>query len=263
MKKIKTTLLAGFAVSLIFIGAGCNPFAQETEPEQSETITEDTNTETIDYGDAQMAEDTALSNPATVYCLSQEGQFYMKKTMNGMTEGYCVLPNGMECEVWAMYKGECGKVKKPESETNTTSTGSETDFSDTASTTTLSKPFSTSTTKINDTNASAPAVSSNGKIKIEGEIDIAVRPGDESREVVMTWDTHDFSAPEGYIVMFGTNSKLSHPAKFSHVIANESSYSFTWTDLNPEREYFFRVCIKKGDSCSTYSPVISITLSEP
>ncbi len=259
MKKIKTTLLAGFAVSLIFIGAGCNPFAKEAEPEQSEIITEETSTETIDYGDAQMAEDTALSNPATVYCLSQEGQFTMKKTMTGVTEGYCILPNGMECEVWAMYKGECGKVKKPETDSSASTTTEVIDTNETAATTTASaKPSATSTAQIPESDESESEIMDNGKKKIEGEIDIAVRPGDENGEVIMSWDTHDFSAPEGYIVMLGTNSKLSHPTKFSHILSNESSYSFTWTDLNLEREYFFRVCIKKADSCSTYSPIISI-----
>jgi putative hemolysin len=258
MKQRKLLSIASFALLLVFLGAGCNPFAKDAEPEPTEPVAEESNTEQIDYGDAQMAEDTALSNPATVYCLSQDGQFYMKKTLSGVTEGYCVLPNGLECEVWAMYKGECGKAKKPEPETQTTSTKNipeQTESSATSST--LIQPSTTSTAQESKTSQSNSEILNDGKKKIEGEIDIAIRPGTESGEMLMSWDTHDFPAPEGYIVMLGTNSKLSHPTKYSHILQNENSYSFTWTGLNPERDYYFRVCIKKGDSCSTYSPVIS------
>ncbi|GEM_PF-1559851 len=265
MQKTQIAILVTFTATLFFFGLGCNSFNKDTQFTESETIVTEERSDSIDYGDQQMAEDTAFSNPATIYCLSQEGQFYMKKTMSGATEGYCILPSGLECEIWAMYKGDCGKVKKPEIDNSTLSTTTELETEKNTNLTTSTaldalKSPTTSTTNIleNEEFKQEPEISNNGKKKIKGDIDIAVRPGNENGEIIMTWDTHELSAPEGYIIMLGTNSNLSYPTKFSYILENENSYSFTWTDLNPDREYYFRVCIKQGENCSIYSPVISI-----
>jgi len=262
MKKIKTALLAGTAVSLIFFGAGCNPFAGDVPSAKSEPTVEQPASDNTDYGDAQMAEDTALSNPATVYCLSRGGEFIMEKTLAGATEGLCRLKDGTECEVWAMYKGECADLNESDNtieDDSSTSTESIAEIDDNATSTSAEKPAIDEDDADNSESSEDPAgtITDGEKKKAVGDIDIAVKPGEETGEIIMSWDTHDLKAPDGYYAMLSTSDNITYPTKFAHDLSREESYSFTWVDLNPEKEYFFRVCIKSGDSCGTYSPIIS------
>ncbi len=48
---------------------------------------------------------TELANPASTYCVEHGGQLKMVHTEKGET-GICVI-NGVECEEWAFYRGEC------------------------------------------------------------------------------------------------------------------------------------------------------------
>lgn len=273
-KKIITFMILG--VFLAFLGAGCNPFANNDQPGADSVNTAENlpqeNVPEEKYGDQQMADDTALSNPATVYCLSRDGDFNMKKTLAGTTEGYCTLPDGTECEVWALYKGDCAalsetdEVADDESATSTDLIATSTDDSLTEgdnyqSTTGTSMTEDESSEDSQDSIESDQDINdseerTSEKKKAEGEIDIAVKPGEETGEIIMSWDTHDLQAPDGYIVMLSGSDDLSYPTRFYHELDREESYSFTWIELNPEREYFFRVCIKQGEGCGTYSPVI-------
>ncbi|MDF1497441.1 MAG: DUF333 domain-containing protein [Patescibacteria group bacterium] len=273
MKQKKLLSIASFAILLVFLGAGCNPFAKEEAETTPEPIVEDQIPDDTVYGDAQMAEDTALSNPATVYCLSRGGEFTMKKTLAGTTEGYCTLDDGQECEVWAMYKGECADIEEPEEEEDETATTTDDlmeDESESATSTTMSDEEKEILNKQGDGDANNvddvdivlthdddASIEPGEKKKITGAIDIAVKPGEETGEIIMSWDTHDLQAPDGYYAMLSTTEDITYPTKFAHELSREESYSFTWIDLNPEKEYFFRVCIKSNDTCGTYSPVIS------
>jgi putative hemolysin len=256
----KKYLLTIAAFSLIVtLGAGCNPFAKD-KPEETDPVVavEDRVADDTDYGDPQMAEDTALSNPATVYCLSRDGEFTMEKTLAGTTEGYCKLDDGTECEVWAMYKGECGDLEEPEEEEEdetTTSTDDGTELDDDLDTSTSTAMEEEEEEE--DVSAVDPDEKDTEKKKLTGDIDIAVKPGEENGEIIMSWDTHDLNAPNGYIVMLSGSDNISYPNKYYHELEREESYSFTWIDLNVDKEYYFRVCIKKGDGCGTYSPTIS------
>ena len=58
-------------------------------------------------------EPLGLANPASVYCQDQGGTLEMRTNDLG-TAGYCLFPDGSECEEWAYYRGECGPAK-PES----------------------------------------------------------------------------------------------------------------------------------------------------
>jgi putative hemolysin len=267
MKNNKYLIFSILMISIMFIGAGCNPFAKNKPEPATQPVAEDQVPDDTDYGDSQMAEDTALSNPATVYCLSRGGEFTMKKTLAGTTEGYCTLTDGQECEVWAMYKGECADIEEPEDEeedesaTSTEDTLKE-DLNTTTSTTRVEEEdedieLSEDDSTIKDTTPETTDDKSDEKKKIEGAIDIAVKPGEEPGEIIMSWDTHDLSAPDGYIVMLSGSDDVSYPTKYYHELNREESYSFTWVDLNTEKEYYFRVCIKSGDSCGTYSSIIS------
>ncbi|MCS6845580.1 MAG: DUF333 domain-containing protein [Caldilineales bacterium] len=51
-------------------------------------------------------ETPGLANPASVYCQEQGGRVEIRTTEAGQV-GYCVFPDGSECEEWAFYRGEC------------------------------------------------------------------------------------------------------------------------------------------------------------
>ena len=47
-----------------------------------------------------------LANPASVYCEEEGGQVEIRDEAAGQA-GYCVFPDGSECEEWAFFRGEC------------------------------------------------------------------------------------------------------------------------------------------------------------
>jgi putative hemolysin len=64
-------------------------------------------------GECKPASDTfesplGLPNPASEYCLEQGGQLEMRTAADGSQTGYCLFPDGTECEEWAFFRGECG-----------------------------------------------------------------------------------------------------------------------------------------------------------
>ncbi len=81
MKQARFLLLA----LLIFLVAACTP-----QP-----------TPTI-----QPAAAADMANPASKYCVDQGYQSVIRDEAGGQV-GYCVFPNGSECEEWAFYRGEC------------------------------------------------------------------------------------------------------------------------------------------------------------
>jgi putative hemolysin len=48
-----------------------------------------------------------LANPATQYCLEKGGQSDIRISPDGGEIGFCVFPDGSECEEWAFYRNEC------------------------------------------------------------------------------------------------------------------------------------------------------------
>jgi putative hemolysin len=47
-----------------------------------------------------------MANPASVFCVEQGYRLEMREEAAG-TAGYCIFPDGSECEEWAFYRGEC------------------------------------------------------------------------------------------------------------------------------------------------------------
>jgi putative hemolysin len=52
---------------------------------------------------------TQLPNPASVYCVQNNGSLRIIETESGQV-GICTLPSGEDCEEWAFYRGECPKL---------------------------------------------------------------------------------------------------------------------------------------------------------
>jgi eight-cysteine-cluster-containing protein len=53
-----------------------------------------------------LSEKIELANPASVYCIEQGYELEMREDENG-SYGVCISPDGLECEEWALYRGEC------------------------------------------------------------------------------------------------------------------------------------------------------------
>nr|WP_322044956.1 DUF333 domain-containing protein [Paraburkholderia sp. J67] len=47
-----------------------------------------------------------LANPASVNCVHSGGTLQIVETNDGQM-GICKLPNGRQCEEWALLRGEC------------------------------------------------------------------------------------------------------------------------------------------------------------
>ena len=49
-------------------------------------------------------------NPASAYCKEQGYNLEVRTDENGNQQGFCVFPDGSECEEWSYYKKECGQM---------------------------------------------------------------------------------------------------------------------------------------------------------
>ncbi len=54
-----------------------------------------------------------LPNPASVYCQEQGGRLEIRTAADGGQTGYCIFPDGSECEEWAFFRGECSHDAVP------------------------------------------------------------------------------------------------------------------------------------------------------
>jgi len=52
---------------------------------------------------------TETANPASVYCVENNGTLEIRTMGDGSQTGYCKFQNGSECEEWKFYHGECGQ----------------------------------------------------------------------------------------------------------------------------------------------------------
>jgi hypothetical protein len=57
-------------------------------------------------GDTPGETTMGMPNPASVYCEEQGGTVEMREAEGG-TQGFCVFPDGGECDEWEFYRGEC------------------------------------------------------------------------------------------------------------------------------------------------------------
>lgn len=54
-------------------------------------------------------QNSQLPNPASVYCEEQGYELEIRTNPDGSQTGYCIFPDGSECEEWSYYRGECEK----------------------------------------------------------------------------------------------------------------------------------------------------------
>lgn len=48
-----------------------------------------------------------LANPASVYCIENDGTLELRTDEAGGQVGYCLFEDGSECEEWAFFRGDC------------------------------------------------------------------------------------------------------------------------------------------------------------
>jgi putative hemolysin len=53
--------------------------------------------------------DAQLPNPASVYCLEQNGKLEIRKDKDENEYGVCIFTDGSKCEKWAFFRNECKK----------------------------------------------------------------------------------------------------------------------------------------------------------
>lgn len=54
-----------------------------------------------------------MANPASVYCEEQGYRSEIRTADDGSQTGYCIFPDGSECDEWMFYRGECGPSVTP------------------------------------------------------------------------------------------------------------------------------------------------------
>jgi putative hemolysin len=52
-----------------------------------------------------------MPNPASKYCVDQGGKLEIRDEAGGQA-GYCLFPDGSECDEWAYFRGECAPGDK-------------------------------------------------------------------------------------------------------------------------------------------------------
>lgn len=51
-----------------------------------------------------------MPNPASAYCADQGFKSEIRTAADGSQSGYCIFPDGSECDEWAYFRGECGSA---------------------------------------------------------------------------------------------------------------------------------------------------------
>lgn len=49
-----------------------------------------------------------MPNPASAYCVEKGFKSEIRSANDGSQAGYCIFPDGSECDEWAYFRGECG-----------------------------------------------------------------------------------------------------------------------------------------------------------
>ena len=53
-----------------------------------------------------------LPNPASVFCEEQAYKLEIRTATDGSQSGFCIFPDGSECDEWAFFRGECAPANQ-------------------------------------------------------------------------------------------------------------------------------------------------------
>ncbi len=105
MKNSTIVLTVGIVI-LVILGSAIGYFSymrglsQQAETTAAPTIAEEQNASMTKNG-------TSLANPASVNCEEKGGTLTIKKRPGGGEYGVCDFEDDMQCEEWALMRGEC------------------------------------------------------------------------------------------------------------------------------------------------------------
>jgi putative hemolysin len=85
------SILTLTALTILIVLTSCTPQAQPT------AVTVPTDISQPD-----------MPNPASAYCEQQGYRVEIRTAADGSQTGYCIFPDGSECDEWAYFRGECG-----------------------------------------------------------------------------------------------------------------------------------------------------------
>lgn len=93
---MKNFRLFTLSIVLLTVITGCSQTNPSTEPMTNETSCSE-------------EPSSFIGNPAAFYCTSVMGYEYKVITNDdGSQKGQCIMPDGLACDQWAFYSGECG-----------------------------------------------------------------------------------------------------------------------------------------------------------
>jgi putative hemolysin len=84
---------------LAVLVSGCNEVAKDETPLMPN--------QTVMPLEPTVNSTSQLPNPASKYCIEQGYNFTIRTNPDGSQTGYCIFPDGSECEEWAYFRGEC------------------------------------------------------------------------------------------------------------------------------------------------------------
>ena len=97
-RTFRILLIVTFSV-LALVVSGCNEVGKdETPPMPEQTVVPPVPT---------VNSTPQLPNPASEYCIEQGYNSTIRTNPDGSQTGYCIFPDGSECEEWAYFRGEC------------------------------------------------------------------------------------------------------------------------------------------------------------
>lgn len=53
-----------------------------------------------------------IENPVSKFCTENNGFVDIRSDREGNQRGFCIFPDGSECEEWSFFRGECKKGQK-------------------------------------------------------------------------------------------------------------------------------------------------------
>jgi putative hemolysin len=90
-------------LTILFALASCTAPSQPTRVPVS-TVPDPT----ISPPDASAPTQAGMPNPASTFCEDQGYRLEIRTALDGSQSGYCIFPDGSECDEWAYFRGECG-----------------------------------------------------------------------------------------------------------------------------------------------------------
>jgi len=58
-------------------------------------------------GKATETPEPNMPNPAAVFCEEKGYRVEIRTAADGSQQGFCIFPDGTECDEWAFFRGEC------------------------------------------------------------------------------------------------------------------------------------------------------------